>query len=1657
MVGKAVISDDEDEVGMEEEERDEEAEEGDRIDRDGDEDEDEEDEEGQDEYEKDGFIVDDVDEEEEEDQEEDRADSDEEKQKKKKRKKRESEKSYVLDEDDYELLQESNITVHRPKNDKKFKRLKKAQRDTAEEHSGFSDEEEFDDMGRRGRTAEEKVKYSLFGDVEGEHLEDIPEEEEQPEEEDVEIGEDDDMADFIVDEEEVDEHGVPLRRKKVNKKKSRQAPGVSSSALQEAHEIFGDVDEFLELRKRGLARMGRSDESSEWKEKRLEHEFEPIILSEKYMTEKDDRIREIDIPERMQIIEEGTGPPPTNGINIEEESTWIYNQIANSSLPVFTKRGTSMNEEGNELLISKDDISRFLELTHIQRLDVPFVAMYRKEECLSLFKYQEQHEVENDDHNNPEEKPKLRWNKVLWGIQDLDKKWLLLQKRKTALESYYNKRYEEESRRIYDETRLNLNQQLFESITKALKAAESEREVDDVDMKFNLHFPAGEVGVDEGQYKRPKRRSQYSICSKAGLWEVASKFGYSSEQFGQQLSLEKMRMDELEDAKESPEEMASNFTCAMFETPQAVLRGARHMAAVEISCEPCVRKHVRSIFMDNATVSTSPTPDGNAAIDSFHQFAGVKWLKDKPITRFEDAQWLLIQKAEEEKLLQVTIKLPEHVLDKLINDANDYYLSDSVSKSAQQWNEQRKLIIQDAFFNFLLPSMEKEARSLLASRAKAWLSMEYGKILWEKVSVAPYQRKENDGSDEEAAPRVMACCWGPGKPATTFVMLDSSGEVLDVLYAGSLSLRGQNVNDQQRKKNDQQRVLKFMMEHQPHVVVLGAVNLSCTRLKEDIYEIIFKMVEDNPREVGHEMDNLNIVYGDESLPHLYENSRISADQLPGQPGIVRRAVASGRYLQNPLAMVATLCGPGKEILSWKLSPLESYLTPDEKYSMVEQVMVDVTNQVGVDVNLAANHEWLFAPLQFISGLGPRKAASLQRALVREGAIFTRKDLLTKLGLGKKVFVNAVGFLRVRRSGLATNSSQFIDLLDDTRIHPESYVLAQQLAKDVYIMDVGDENNDDEDLLEIAVDHVREKPHLLRAVKPYEYAEEKKLENKKETLKAMRLELMQGFQDWRRPYAEPSQDEEFYMISGETEETLSEGRIVQATVRRVQPQRATCVLDSGLTGILTKEDNTDDWRGIDDLTEKLREGDILTCRIKSIQKNRYQVFLNCRESEMRSNRNQRQRELDPYYHEDRSNLQNEQEKARKEKELAKKYFKSRMIVHPRFKNITADEAVEFLADKEPGESIVRPSSLGPSHLTLTLKIYDAVYAHKDIAEGGKENNDITSLLRIGRTLKIGDETYEDLDELMDRYVDPLVAHLKAMLNYRKFRKGTKSDVDELLRIEKSESPMRIPYSFGISHEYPGTFILTFIRSSTPRHEYVGLYPKGFKYRKEMFENIDRLVAYFQRHINDPLDSTPSIRSVAAMVPMRSPAAGGSSGGWGGSSNDGGWRGSQSSERGRGPRAGRSDYRNGDNQDGHPSGLPRPYGGRGRGRGRGSFGGGGRGNRNFSDRQDSDHGNQKWGSKDGKDGWGSFPGAKVENSPGREAFPGSWSGGGKTDGGGSSGGWGGGDNNSNGGGGGSGWGGESNNGSGGDGGWGGGGGGSGGSSGWGSGSGGGGWGN
>ena len=62
---------------------------------------------------------------------------------------------------------------------------------------------------------------------------------------------------------------------------------------------------------------------------------------------------------------------------------------------------------------------------------------------------------------------------------------------------------------------------------------------------------------------------------------------------------------------------------------------------------------------------------------------------------------------------------------------------------------------------------------------------------------------------------------------------------------------------------------------------------------------------------------------DESLAALWENSVAAQAELSGSAGIVRRAVALGRQLLDPLALLAALAsGPGKEVLALSLHPLQ---------------------------------------------------------------------------------------------------------------------------------------------------------------------------------------------------------------------------------------------------------------------------------------------------------------------------------------------------------------------------------------------------------------------------------------------------------------------------------------------------------------------------------------------------------------------------------------------------------------------------------------------------------------------------------------------------------------------------------------------------------------
>jgi hypothetical protein len=96
-------------------------------------------------------------------------------------------------------------------------------------------------------------------------------------------------------------------------------------------------------------------------------------------------------------------------------------------------------------------------------------------------------------------------------------------------------------------------------------------------------------------------------------------------------------------------------------------------------------------------------------------------------------------------------------------------------------------------------------------------------------------------------------------------------------------------------------------------------------------------------------------------------------------------------------------------------------------------------------------------------------------------------------------------------------------------------------------------------------------------------------------------------------------------------------------------------------------------------------------------------------------------------------------------------KQRQILHPDFQNVTFNGARRYLeGDGAGSDFLIRPSSQGVDHLTVTIQFFEQVYLNVDIEEKNR-----TAKSSIGSPLVIEGENYDDLDEVIYRFVHPLV--------------------------------------------------------------------------------------------------------------------------------------------------------------------------------------------------------------------------------------------------------------------------------------------------------------
>jgi uncharacterized protein len=162
---------------------------------------------------------------------------------------------------------------------------------------------------------------------------------------------------------------------------------------------------------------------------------------------------------------------------------------------------------------------------------------------------------------------------------------------------------------------------------------------------------------------------------------------------------------------------------------------------------------------------------------------------------------------------------------------------------------------------------------------------------------------------------------------------------------------------------------------------------------------------------------------------VYSASSVARKEFPQYDVTVRGAISIGRRLMDPLAELVKI-----DPKSIGVGQYQHDVDQKKLKNSLDTVVELSVNTVGVNVNTASQHL-----LTYISGLGPQLAENIVEYRKENGAFASRDELKKVPRMGPKAFEQAAGFLRIPG---AENP------LDNSAVHPESYKIVQQMAKDL---------------------------------------------------------------------------------------------------------------------------------------------------------------------------------------------------------------------------------------------------------------------------------------------------------------------------------------------------------------------------------------------------------------------------------------------------------------------------------------------------------------------------------------------------------------------------------------------------------------------------------
>ena len=429
---------------------------------------------------------------------------------------------------------------------------------------------------------------------------------------------------------------------------------------------------------------------------------------------------------------------------------------------------------------------------------------------------------------------------------------------------------------------------------------------------------------------------------------------------------------------------AASFVKGEVKDVEDALKGARDIIAEQVNEDERARNAVRNQFSRQAEINAKVVKGKEEEAAKYRDYFDFS----EPLKRCTSHRLLAIRRAEAEGLLRVSIT-PD-------DEACIERLERQFVRGNNECSEQVSEAVIDAYKRLLKPSIETEFAAQSKEKADDEAIRVFTENLRQLLLAAPLGQK-----------RVLAI--DPGfRTGCKVVCLDAQGNLL----------HNENIypHPPVGKTGEAASKLRKMVEaYQIEAISIG--NGTASRETEDF---INQQTFDR---------QIPVFVVSEQGASIYSASKIARDEFPDYDVTVRGAVSIGRRLRDPLAELVKI-----DPKSIGVGQYQHDVDQTKLKKALDQTVENCVNLVGVNLNTASSHL-----LTYISGLGPQLAQNIVNYRAENGAFNSRKELMKVPRMGAKAFEQCAGFLRIPG---AKNP------LDNTAVHPESYHIVEQMAKDL---------------------------------------------------------------------------------------------------------------------------------------------------------------------------------------------------------------------------------------------------------------------------------------------------------------------------------------------------------------------------------------------------------------------------------------------------------------------------------------------------------------------------------------------------------------------------------------------------------------------------------